>query len=208
MQAKSSQKANPLKKSFAIITVVLGLIGWVSSFGLITEYIKTLIEPGYSPNCNLSVLVTCGPNMGSWQGSAFGFSNTILGLAAFMVPIIIGFAILAGAQLKQWFWRLYVIGLFLGFVFVVWLQYHSIFSLNTLCPWCMVAWAAMIPLWWYSLATLLKSGSLTASPAFKNLGNSMLQWAFVIIFLNIVLVAAIAQFKLNWLFTEFGIGAY
>ncbi|MBN9612607.1 MAG: vitamin K epoxide reductase family protein, partial [Actinobacteria bacterium] len=131
---------------FAVFSILLGILGWFASFELATEYIKKLKEPGYIPNCSVSKLVTCGPNMDSAQGSLFGFSNTILGLAAFVAPIAVGVALLAGARFASWFWGLYQVGLLLGFVFVCWLQYQSFFSLGTLCPWCMVVWTAMIPL--------------------------------------------------------------
>ena len=36
-------------------------------------------------------------NLESWQGSLFGFPNPILGLTGWMAPIVVGFAILAGA---------------------------------------------------------------------------------------------------------------
>ncbi|HUH53977.1 MAG TPA: vitamin K epoxide reductase family protein [Microbacteriaceae bacterium] len=204
-------KSNSKNKNFivfGVISILLGLIGWFASFELLTEYLKSLIEPDYTPNCNVSVLVTCGPNMGSWQGSVLGFSNTIIGVSAFVAPIIIGFSVLAGANFKPWFWRLYVLGLAFGYIFITWLSYQSIFALNTLCPWCMVVWLAMIPLWWGSSSRLLANGQLGFSDKFRSLGLAIHQWAWVIILLNIIVIATVAQFKLNWLFTEFGIGSY
>ena len=82
---------------FALFTIIAGAIGLFASWELLTEYIKTLAQPGYVPNCAVSILVTCGPNMDSWQGSLFGFSNTIIGVAGFMAPIFVGVALLAGA---------------------------------------------------------------------------------------------------------------
>lgn len=193
---------------YALFSIITGGIGFYASFQLLTEFIQTLVEPGYEPNCNVSVLVTCGPNMSSWQGSIFGFSNTIVGVAAFIIPIVLGVAILAGATFSRWFWVLYQLGLFGGFIFVGWLQYQSIFALNTLCPWCMVVWVVMIPLWWVSLFSHWSRGAFGASAAARRRGTSLLQWAWVFIALNYIVVAAVAQFQLNWLFTEFGIGSY
>lgn len=206
--SKKTSQNRSNSAGFALFSILLGVVGWLASFALLTEYIKTLVEPGYSPNCNLSVLITCGPNMGSWQGSLFGFSNTIIGVAAFTAPIFIGVALLAGASFKTWFWRIYGLGLLGGFIFVTWLAYQSIFSLGTLCPWCMVVWLAMIPLWWVSFARMLSAGNLGSSQSAKKLGKSLLQWSWVIIFINLLLIAAVSQFRLNWLFTEFGIGSY
>lgn len=193
---------------YALFSILAGAIGFFASFELLTEYIKTLVEPDYDPNCNISVLVTCGPNMSSWQGSIFGFSNTIIGVAAFMVPILIGVALLAGATFSRWFWVLYQLGLLGGFVLVCWLQFQSIYNINTLCPWCMVVWAVMIPLWWVSLFSNWSQGLFGGSATFRAQGATLTQWAWVFIVLNYIAIAAASQFHLNWLFTEFGIGSY
>lgn len=189
-------------KAFAIFTVVLGVIGWFASFELLTEFIKTLRNPEYEPNCNVSLLVTCGPNMDSWQGSLLGFSNTIIGVTAFVVPALIGVALLAGAKFPVWFWRLYLLGLALGFVFVTWLQYQSIFVLGTLCPWCMVVWLVMIPLWWTTFLRSFALGDATTNPAVQRVFSTLYQWTWVIVFVNYLAIGAVAQFALNW-FREF-----
>ena len=187
---------------FAILSILLGVVGWFASFELLTEYIKTLQSPSHVPNCNISVLVTCGPNMGSWQGSILGFSNTIIGVSAFVAPIAIGVALLAGARFNAWFWRLYQLGLLGGFVLVCWLQYQSVFVLGTLCPWCMVAWVAMIPLWWSGLAHPYATGAIPLSVRGRRFFRSLNSWIWVIVLVNFFIVAAIAQFQLNW-FAEF-----
>src|SRR5690606_16938087 len=136
---------------FAIFSIVLGAIGWFASFELLTEYLHRLQDPSYVPNCNVSILVSCSDNMTSAQGAIFGFSNTIFGVSVFVVPIVVGVALLAGAKFSRWFWSLYQLGLFGGFVMIVWLAQQSIFVLGRLCPWCMVIWTIMIPLFWVSL---------------------------------------------------------
>ena len=188
--------------TFAIFNIVAGIIGWFASFELVTEYIKTLKSPGYLPNCNVSVLVTCGPNMDSWQGSIFGFSNTILGVGAFIAPILVGFAILAGARFAPWFWWLYQVGLLLGFTMVLWLAAQSIFSLGTLCPWCMVVWAVMIPLWWIGAFRPHAVGDIPHSDRVQRLFAGLYSWSWVLILFTYLLIAMIAQVQLDW-FGEF-----
>lgn len=199
-----TQQSAALRKptAFAIFTVVLGAIGWFASFELLTEFIKTLRNPDYEPNCNVSLLVTCGPNMDSWQGSLLGFSNTIIGVTAFVVPVLIGVALLAGAKFPVWFWRLYLLGLALGFIFVTWLQYQSIFVLGTLCPWCMVVWLVMIPLWWTTFLRSFALGDATTSAGVQRVFAPLYQWTWVIVFVNYLVIGAVAQFALNW-FREF-----
>lgn len=206
MARTRSVSPSPRRIPYALFSIIAGAVGLFASFELLTEYIKTLIEPDYAPNCNISVLVTCGPNMSSWQGSIFGFSNTIVGVMAFVIPVLIGVALLAGAQFARWFWVLYQLGLLGGFVFVCWLQYQSIYHLGTLCPWCMVVWLVMIPLWWVSLGANWAQGNFGGSARSKARGEVFTQWVWLIIVLNYIAIATVSQIRLNWLFTEFGIG--
>lgn len=192
----------PRNRGFAIVTILLGAIGLFASWELATEYIKTLQEPAYIPNCELSVLVTCGPNMDSWQGSLFGFSNTLIGLMAFVAPIVVGVAMLAGARFAAWFWWAYRAGLALGTVFVFWLFSQSVFALGTLCPWCMVVWTVTIPLFCFTAFRPEAEGYVPASPAKQRAFAAVNSWAWVLVLVSYLVIAAIAQFQLDW-FAEF-----
>lgn len=185
--------------AFAISTIILAMIGWFASFELLTEHIKTLVNPSYSPNCNLSVLVTCGPNMASEQGSIFGFTNTLLGVAAFVAPIVVGMALLAGARFDGWWWLLYQLGLFAGISFVAWLIGQSIFVLGTLCPWCMVVWSVMIPLFWTGLFRPYARGDIPLPEGGRRFFERLYSWNWVFIVLSYVLVAMLAQVQLDWI---------
>lgn len=195
----SNESATSKTRIFALASIVLGAIGLFASFELATEYIKTLKSPDYIPNCAVSILVTCGPNMDSWQGSLFGFTNTIIGLIAFVAPIIIGFALLAGARFSSWFWWAYRAGLALGTAFIFWLAYQSIFVLGTLCPWCMVVWTVMIPLFFSTAFRPEAHGYVSASAGRRNLFETFNSWAWVFIFVSYVAIAAVAQFQLDWI---------
>lgn len=184
---------------FAVFSIIAGAIGWFASFELLTEYIKTLTSSDYVPNCNVSILVTCGPNMGSWQGSLFGFSNTIIGVSAFVAPIAVGVALLAGARFSRWFWSLYQLGLLGGFVFICWLFSQSVFVLGTLCPWCMVVWSVMIPLWWVSLFRPYAAGDVPLAPSARAVFQRLSSWAWVIVLLCYLIIAFVAQLQLDWL---------
>ena len=198
----TSELTAPKPRGFAILTIVLGVIGLFASFELATEYIKTLQNPDYVPNCAVSVLVTCGPNMDSWQGSLFGFSNTIIGLMAFVAPIVVGVALLAGARFPAWFWWTYRIGLLLGSTFVFWLAYQSIFSLGTLCPWCMVVWTVTLPLTFFTLFRPESEGYVASTSGTQRVFNALNSWAWVLVLLAYILIGSVAQYRLNW-FAEF-----
>ncbi|WP_449277221.1 vitamin K epoxide reductase family protein [Leucobacter sp. GX24907] len=184
---------------FAVSTIVLGVIGWFASFELLTEYISTLVNPAHVPNCNINPLVTCGPNMESWQGSIFGFSNTIIGVSAFVAPVAVGVALLAGARFAPWFWRLYQLGLLGGFALICWLSYQSVFNLGTMCPWCMVVWTVMIPLFWSTLFRPTAVGDVPAGHMLTRFSQTMHSWTWVLVLVTYIIIAAMAQFQLSWI---------
>jgi uncharacterized membrane protein len=181
----------------AVFLVVAGVVGLYSSFDLTLEKIQTLIDPAYVPSCNISPLVTCGPNMASWQGSLFGFPNPIIGVAAFMAPILVGVAILARARFATWFWVLFNLGLALGLAFVIWLMIQSIFVLGTLCPYCMLVWLVVIPMFWYVTAFNLREGHFGNRGASREIAALVFPWVWTLAILSYLVIVVLAQLRLD-----------
>lgn len=184
--------------AYAIFSILAGLIGWFASFELLTERIKSLADSDYVPNCDFSVLVTCGPNMSSWQGSIFGFTNTIFGVTMFVAPIFVGVALLARARFDGWWWMLYLLGNVFGIALVFWLFSQSVYVLGTLCPWCMVVWTIMIPLWWINLIRPFALGDIPLPSGGRSVFQAFYSWTWVIIVLNYLVLALLAQIRLDW----------
>ncbi len=186
-------KRSPL--SLAIVLIVTGAIGWYSSFALTLDKFAVLINPDADLDCNFSLIVQCGKNLQSWQGSVLGFPNPILGLAGFVAPIAVGVAILAGAQFARWFWILFNIGVAGAFGFCIWLMVQSIFSLGTLCPWCMVVWAVTYIMFWTLTLDNARSGGFGAG--LVQAGTTLYRWVPLIVFACYLIVAIIAQVRLD-----------
>ncbi|MCB7135387.1 vitamin K epoxide reductase family protein [Cellulosimicrobium marinum] len=145
------------------LLVVLGAIGFLASADLTIERYLTLVDPDHALSCTLSVFVDCGPAMGSWQGSLLGFPNPLLGIAGFSVVITSGVVVLAGARLPRWYWLALLGGTTLALALVVFLVWTSLYALVRLCPWCMVVWAVVLPLFWYQVVHAVQEGWLPAS---------------------------------------------
>jgi uncharacterized membrane protein len=97
-------KSITLAKALPWLLVVGGIIGLLCSFILTVDKMAVLRNPNFHPICNLNPVLSCGSVMSSSQASAFGFDNTFVGLAGFAVLVTTGVTILAGAQLKRWYW--------------------------------------------------------------------------------------------------------
>ncbi|MGO7984296.1 vitamin K epoxide reductase family protein, partial [Rhizobium johnstonii] len=72
----------------------------------------------------------------------------------------IGVALLARARFAAWFWIGFNVGVLGALALVIWLMSESIFVLGTLCPWCLVTWAVVIPLFWIVTIDNLRTGRI------------------------------------------------
>jgi len=133
-------------KRFGWQLSILGAIGFAAAFVLTIEKIHLLMDPSYVPSCSINPVLACGSIMQTPQASAFGFANSLLGIAGFAVVTTIGMALVAGGRFQRWFWLGLQTGTIFGIGFVHWLMYQSIIVINALCPYCMIVWAVMIPL--------------------------------------------------------------
>lgn len=192
MSSRTRRSDRHLLAPFLILS---GLVGLWASFELVLAKFETLDDADAALGCDFSIVVQCGANLTSDQGAAFGFPNPLLGLAGFVAPVAVGVALLAGATFARWFWALFNLGVAAGMAFVVWLIGQSIYVLGTLCPWCMVVWAVMIPLF---LALTLRNG---ASGVFgeraQRLGSYLLTWLIPLTLACYLTIALLAQLRLD-----------
>jgi len=181
--------------ALAIFLIIVGAIGWFASFELAVEKYLVLADPQHNPSCDISPLVQCGKNLGSWQGALFfDVPNPVWGLGGFVAPIAVGVGLLAGARFARWFWWLFNLGLAGALAFVIWLIAQSIFSLGTLCPWCMVVWSVTIPLFWTVTIRNLAEGRFGGG---TRIGQTLTPWIVPITVLCYAVVALLAQLQLN-----------
>ncbi|KLN33911.1 MULTISPECIES: vitamin K epoxide reductase family protein [Cellulosimicrobium] len=144
------------------LLVVLGAIGLAGSAALAIEKFLKLADPNHVPSCSLNALLDCGDAMDSWQGSLLGFPNPLLGIAAFPVVITTGVVLLAGARLPRWYWLALLGGTTLGMGLIVFLIWTTMYEISAMCPYCMVVWFAMLPLFWYQVVHAVQEGYLPA----------------------------------------------
>lgn len=180
----------------AIWLVFAGVVGWWAAFSLTMERFHQLMNPGAAASCDFSVLVQCSTNLESAQGSVFGFPNPIIGLAAWIAPIVVGTALLAGARFARWFWALFWVGFAFALTFVIWLISQSLFVLSTLCPWCMVTWSVVIPSFFVVTLHVLREGVIPRERV-REIADRLMAWVPLMTIVAFVVVAVIAQLRLN-----------
>ena len=181
--------------SLAVVMIVTGILGWYAAFALTLDKFAVLMNPDAVLDCNYSLVVQCGANLQSWQGSLFGFPNPVLGLAGWMVPIIVGVAILAGARFARWFWITFAVFVAAALAFCIWLMSQSIFVLGTLCIWCMLTWAVTIVLFWTLSSHIARRGMLGAG--LVRAGSALYGWVPALTIGSYIVIAVIAQLRLD-----------
>ncbi|MFC8427439.1 vitamin K epoxide reductase family protein [Streptomyces sp. NPDC057253] len=149
-------------RAFAWLLIISGGLGALASFVITIDKFQLLQDPQFSPSCNLSPILSCTSVMKSAQASVFGFPNPLLGLLAYPVVIAVGFALLAGARFRRWFWLGLNAGTLLGAGFCMWLMTQALYQIGALCLWCCLAWAATIAAFWYTTVHNVRHGIIRA----------------------------------------------
>lgn len=151
-----ADRVRRLDRTTAWILVVGGMLGLVAAFELILEKVRVLADPAYVPACDLNPVLSCGSVIVTAQAEVFGFPNPVLGLVGFTVVITVGVLLVGRVALPGWVWIGLNGGALLGFAFVQWLVWQSLYSIGSLCPWCMVVWVVTAPIFvWVTAANLL-----------------------------------------------------
>lgn len=150
-----------LDKLLPYLLLIGGTIGVLLSVALTVEKIALLTDPSAAAICDINPIISCGSIINKPQSSVLGVPNSIVGIVAFSAVATIGAALLAGAKFKPWFWRSLQGGVIFGLLAVMWLQYQSIYVLGALCPFCMVAWTIMTPMFLYTTLYNLRHGMIS-----------------------------------------------
>ncbi|MFC8526637.1 vitamin K epoxide reductase family protein [Nocardia sp. NPDC057227] len=177
----------------AWILLLGGLLGWLAAVALTVERFKLFTDPGYTPSCSFNPVLSCGSVMTTDQAAVFGFPNPLIGVVGFSVVVTLGLLSVAGVSLPRWIWGGLWLGILLGLIFVGWLIFQSLYRINALCPYCMVVWAIITPL--FAVVTEQLWGS-SAGPL-RILAEW--RWTFVAVFYATVLVLVFLRFQDYWL---------
>ena len=146
---RPSPAAGPARVLPWVLTVG-GVLGLLAALDLSFERLRLALDPSYVPSCSINPLLDCGVVASSDQASLLGdFPNTLIGVASFPVVVTLGVLMLLGVRLPTAVRLGLQVGVLLALVFVHWLISVSVFQLGTLGPWCMVVWAATVPIAWY-----------------------------------------------------------
>lgn len=185
------------------ILVLGGAFGLLAAFELTLEKLAIIADPDYIPGCDINPVLSCGSIIVTEQASAFGFPNPIIGLVGYTIVITIGVLLLARVELPRWVWLGLNAGALFGFGFVGWLIFQSLYVIGALCPWCMVAWAATIPIFWLVTADNAGAGRFSGRKGPGAIAQTVasLRWVLV----GATFLVVLALIFIRWM--DFWLGA-
>lgn len=120
------------------VMLFFGLAGLASAFTLTVEKFHVLENPNAVLSCSFNVVLNCATVMQTWQASAFGFPNSLIGLIGYSIVVTVAVAGLARVQFARWFLLTANFFYLLGALFAYWLFFQSVYVIQVLCPWCLV----------------------------------------------------------------------
>jgi len=173
--------------------LLTSVIGGAASLLLLNERIKLWQDADYTTACDINPWVSCGLVMDSWQASTFGFPNIFLGVIGFPLAILVAVTILARVQLPAWYWIGLQAGVTFAFAFCIWLWSQAVYSIGALCPYCMVVWAAVIPMFVIVTTRNISTGVIPVGEGLRKFTGDWWWVAIVLIYLA-VLGSIIVQF--------------
>ena len=135
---KKAEKNRHADKWIFGTMLFFGLCGLIASFVLTIDTFQLLEHPNSVLSCDFNPFLSCSTVMQTWQSSLFGFPNMIIGLMAFSAVVTIAVIGLIGVKFPRRFLVIINFGYLLGLIFAYWLFFQSVYSIQVLCPWCLV----------------------------------------------------------------------
>ncbi|GAB3493038.1 vitamin K epoxide reductase family protein [Nocardiopsis coralliicola] len=176
------------------ILLIGGALGTLAALALAVEKVNSLRDSAYVPTCSINPVISCGTVMDTPTAEVFGFPNPLLGIGAFAVVAAIGAAMLAGAAFQRWFWMGLQAGTVFGVVFVHYLIFQSLYSISALCPYCMVVWTVMLPIFTYVTLDNIRTGRLPLPAALRRPAGVLVRNHTVVLTVwYVLIIAAIGQ---------------
>ena len=198
----------------------------LASIELVLSELKTLKNPHAALSCDLNPLIGCSDSLQSWQGHLlFGIPNSVIGTAVFALAAgllatwiflphtattttqadLAGDGLEAGTPAPALGARIPFLALEAGLTLalgqIAFFLYYSVTEFRTLCPYCMIVWAATILLWVHLGAALLRAGWMPVPRALARIWAQQ-RWLItgILLVLIVLVVAVTLSDKLVYLF--------
>lgn len=183
-------------KESRIILPFLSFGALLASLILLLEKIAKLVDPSHTVSCSINPVFSCSGPMSSWQESALGLPNPIVGVIGFSILTAILAVVAFGSSLKQWVWSCLLLGVTFAYGYCMWLVTQTLYDIGALCIYCMIIWSCIIPLF----GVMLKSYVHAFHPGKISYWLNRLMTPFIVI--NFLAIAFMIYFRFDTFFNS------
>ncbi|WP_250506293.1 vitamin K epoxide reductase family protein [Bowdeniella massiliensis] len=178
---------------YGLVLLVCSLFGIWASVALLAAELAYLKNPLAAPACDLNTLIGCGVSLLSPQAHLVaGLPNALIGAMAFSVIALIALLQLSKVSFPRWLWGALVAGSIGALVFVAYFTYQSVAVFKALCPYCMVIWAAAIPIAVFTIGRAMALGHVPPRSVGTHLWTY--RWLYTLaVIMAVVLVVVITM---------------
>lgn len=178
-------------KIHSIILLVCALVGLLASFALTYDTFKVAADASYDPACSINPILSCVSVMESDSGALIGsIPNSMFGIVAFSALAAFATLLLFGTTVSKRVWQLAAIAASAGFIFIHFLIYESVFQIKSLCPWCMVTWLVVTPIFFLVAAKYASLSTTLAKDTKSFIQRNYIAlgavWYFVVILVILI----------------------
>lgn len=168
--------------------------------GLLAALLRTLEQLGLlgdrsgASSCSEGLVLGCEP-----VPTLLGTLNPLLGVAGFAMLCAVGAVLTTGVALSRVLWLGLQAGVTFGVVFVHGLVLANLSQLGRLCPYCLLAGAVMVPLFWYTTVHTISRGWLPVHALLRRPVWAMVRNPQVVLITWYLLAAALIYVTGGWL---------
>jgi uncharacterized membrane protein len=127
-----------------IVIMVAALIGLIAAFALSVEAIELAKNPNAKLSCSINSVIDCAAVGNTSYSSLLGFPNSYIGMMVepFFITVAITGLFIVKMPRKLMF-AVQMMAIF-ALLFAYYLFHISVFTINVLCPWCLLVDVATI----------------------------------------------------------------
>lgn len=169
-EASEEQRAGGAPLEYSLLALVCSLAGIFASAQLLLAERSLLSHPGDEIDCDINPLVGCSSFLtSSWNTAIGDIPNALWGLMFFSGMAGLALALLSGARLRRWLWRALAVAMAGAAAYLVWFWHVSFFVKHSLCPYCILTWAATIPLVIHTWIRCAQAGHIPCAQALRGI---------------------------------------
>lgn len=185
-------------RAYGLGLVLAAVVGLGSCWELMLAELQELREPDAVLVCDINPFISCGASLDIWQGNILGVPNSFIGAMGFAALGVTGVLLASGGRLPRWYWWAMTAAVTGAMAFIVWFLGVSILTLGKLCPFCMLIWAVVIPVFTHTVARAADGGHLGLSRRAVSRLVAARWWAAAALYLAVV-VAVLVAFWDEWM---------